>query len=127
MQLSDVREWYPPPCCSVRWSNVSRESGGTFSVLNIPVSNIYFCRPIAKKWGMRICPNPSSGVSGYELSFRHTANHTHLATAAREHPNINSVRDLMAYSSLFIDTIPHRPSVSSSYTCFCGLFQVSMY
>ena len=56
MQLSVVREWCLPPRCSVQWSNVSRESGGTFSVPNIPVSDIYFCRHVAKKQGHEDLP-----------------------------------------------------------------------
>ena len=33
-----------------------RESGGTFSVPNTPVSDIYFCRPVAKKRGHEDLP-----------------------------------------------------------------------
>ena len=36
-----------------------------------------FVPPLRKHGGTRTCFNPSSGVSGYELSFRHVANYTH--------------------------------------------------
>ena len=35
-----------------------------------------FVAPQRRNGGTRTCPNPSSGVSGYELSFRYAANYT---------------------------------------------------
>ena len=35
---------------------VSCESGGTFSVPNIPVSDIHFCRPVARRKGHEDMP-----------------------------------------------------------------------
>ena len=36
-----------------------------------------FVAPQRRNGGTRTCPNPSSEVSGYEVSFRHAANYTH--------------------------------------------------